>query len=150
MGRADGRTNKTSTQEYSDIKYFLGDAADTVPAIDRQARVNTIIALAEGLQSVAQSSTEYEALERYKNNASELVAQYDRLSKLTAEYRDFNNASERDVENIKSIRQELRKCNNDIDIYESGLKSSRASEPIRDMITRSIRRQGDEISRAKH
>ena len=150
LGRTDGGTDNKSTQEDAFVRYYLGDGNDTVPAIDREARVNTIIALAEGLQSVAQSSMEYEALERYKNNASELVVQYDRLSKLTAEYRDLNNASERDVEKIKSIRQELRKCNNDIDIYESGLKSSRASEPIRDMITRSIRRQGDEISRTKH
>lgn len=151
LGGTDTGTDTTVDRErLGGIRYFLGDGNDTVPAIDREARVNTIIALAEGLQSVAQSSMEYEALERYKNNASELVVQYDRLSKLTAEYRDLNNASERDVEKIKSIRQELRKCNNDIDIYESGLKSSRASEPIRDMITRSIRRQGDEISRTKH
>ena len=123
---------------------------DTAAAIDREARAKSIVALAEGLQSVAESSSELEALERYKRNANILAGQYEQLNKLTAEYRELNNAPERDLDKLKAKREEIRALNESIDTNESGLKASRVTDTIRNMISRSVRRQGDEISKVKH
>ena len=38
LGRTDGGTDNKSTQEDADIRYFLGDDTDTVPAVDFKAR----------------------------------------------------------------------------------------------------------------
>ena len=141
----------TFDETNSDIRYSISlPDTDTAAVINREARAKNIVALAEGLQSVAESSREQEALERYKRNANILARQYEQLNKLTAEYRELNNAPERDVDKLKVKREEIRALNESIDTNESGLKASRVTDTIRNMVSRSVRRQDDEISRTKH
>ncbi len=132
-----------------DIRYSLAET-DTVSAVDYEKQVQARIKLAEGLQSIAQSSTEYEALERYKQNASKIVEEYARLDALNRELRELNKAPDKDTDRIKALKADIRKLNNDIDIYESGMRNIASAAPFREMLARATRRQTEEINRARH
>ena len=150
LGRSDTGADTASERQYDNrIRYSLAEP-DTLPAVDREKQVQARIKLAEGLQSIAQSSIEYESLERYKRNASKIVEEYARLDALNRELRELNTAPEKDTDMIKALKADIRKLNNDIDIYESGMRNISSAEPFREMLARATRRQTEEINRVRH
>ena len=148
LGRADGRTNKTSTQEYADIKYFLGDDTDTMPAVDFKARAENIIRLADMLQDGAKNDAEYAALSKVKNNAENIVQKYGELAKLKAELKDVSFAQgPRDTARIESLNAEINSIHRSLNSLESGLASTQAASPFRDMMQRKIQSSTSKVRR---
>ena len=148
MGRADGRTNKTSTQEYADIKYFLGDDTDTMPAVDFKARAENIIRLADMLQDGVKNDAEYAALSKVKNNAENIVQKYGELAKLKAELKDVSFAQgPRDTARIESLNAEINSIHRSLNSLESGLASTQAASPFRDMMQRKIQSSTSKVRR---
>ena len=92
LGQIKSATNNIGTfdETNSDIRYFLGDDTDTVPAVDVKARAENIIRLADMLQDGAKNDAEYTALSKVKNNAGNIVQKYGELAKLKAELKDVS------------------------------------------------------------
>ncbi len=130
-----------------DIRYSLV-APDTFPAVDQKARAENIVRLAEGLQSVAQSSTEYEALDRVKKNADKIVNKYDELNKLRAELKDVSFAEgPRDTARIETLTAEIESVNRSLNSYERALSNIRTTAPFKDMMQRKIQSSTAKVRR---
>ena len=132
----------------SDIRYFLGDDSDTVPAVDFKARAENIIRLADMLQDGVKNDAEYTALSKVKNNAENIVQKYGELAKLKAELKDVSFAQgPRDTARIESLNAEINSIHRYLNSLESGLASTQAAAPFRDMMQRKIQSSTSKVRR---
>lgn len=125
LGGIDTGTEEAGIRQYVDgIKYSIAlPDTDTAAAIDREARVKNIVALANSLQDGVQNDAEYAALERVKGNAENIAQKYEELSRLKAELKDVSfSEGPRDTARITELRNEIDSVNRSINSLERGLR----------------------------
>jgi len=139
LGRSDtGADTASGGQLRGGVRYSLAEP-DMLPAVDRDARTQNILRLADALQNEAQNDAEYAALDRVKKNAEKIVQKYDELSALKSELKEISFATgPRDTSRIESLNSEIEHVQRSLNSLEGALTSSHAAAPFKDMMQRKI------------
>ena len=100
------------------------------------------------LQDGVKNDAEYTALSKVKNNAENIVQKYGELAKLKAELKDVSFAQgPRDTARIESLNAEINSIHRYLNSLESGLASTQAAAPFRDMMQRKIQSSTSKVRR---
>ena len=140
LGRSDTGAERTGIQQYDrGIRYSLSD--DSTPAIDFSKQAKLYKKLAQVLYSEAKTNVDKEALARFKKNAEAVAELYARLNIINDEIVKMMYAKGSRDElyhtRMEELQQKKAYINEELNKYERDLKSTKAAQPIRDMISRS-------------
>ena len=105
--------------------------------------------LANALESVTQSSIEYQMIQEYKGRIRLINEYEEKLAKLNAEIRQirFGTKGKRDTERLKQLETEARTVAANINRNDRKLLSLEASEPLRKVIVQERKKEAQRVKK---